>query len=253
MLDLGLGPTRRAPRGRLAYVPPSRARCIDLHFFCCPWRFTMVDSGDKRPSHSRIATRFPCNEEHAIWPISVSFYKLDRYVADFESSLNLFDFCHDKLLPTPEGPQKHGLTRLRDWQLIAARDGAMTIFHFGMTMKGVKKSLDNLPLTRAMVSKPTLASARDNFRKFFPRFEALRHSVAHAGEKSTSRELLNKHAVRGQGTISNHLVGREFYNSWEGRTFSYELSRGTFCRLNSVRLEFQSAFSALWTYPEAKD
>src|SRR5256885_4764441 len=50
------------------------------------------------------------------------------------------------------------------WQSIAARDGAMTIYHFGCAIDGIKNSLPAAPTLNAKIDRQALKNASNIFR-----------------------------------------------------------------------------------------
>ena len=76
---------------------------------------------------------------------------------------------------------------LTQWPMLAARDGAMSVYHFGVAMEGIKKSLPSYPTIDAGVDKKQIRIATNLFRKYFPRPEAIRHVVAHSAEEISAK------------------------------------------------------------------
>jgi hypothetical protein len=54
--------------------------------------------------------------------------------------LALFDVCNDSLAANPKAPW------LRKWRVMACRDGAMSIYHFGEAMAGIRATLRIYPV-----------------------------------------------------------------------------------------------------------
>ena len=114
--------------------------------------------------------------------ISSALMSLMSYIESFRDALALFDFC-DTLDKRAAGNNA--------WKFLAARDGAMTIFHIGRAMAAVHEALDarSCPALLAMIDIPALRLARRRLEGLFPDFEELRHSVAHAGDNATNPML----------------------------------------------------------------
>ena len=188
--------------------------------------------------------------EHAA-VIGSSLDDLDGYLNNFAAALSLFDSCDNA--SGEAGP--HRGTYI-SWMMIAARDGAMTIYHFGKTIDGIRQSLGLCPTLRGLVSRPSLKTAGKLFARHFPSFEKLRHGVAHAGEQSSTLRARRKHALRGDyagsgfkiressGTLlGNNLQDRLFTTSHEGTVLTYEISQATLAKLIEVKDAFRAAFA----------
>jgi hypothetical protein len=85
---------------------------------------------------------------------------------------------------------------LGGWQSIAARDGALSIYHFGSTIEAIRHSLPSCPALNALVDHTVLRTAHAQFRKEFPRIEAVRHVVAHVADFTKTAEL-KEHSKKG--------------------------------------------------------
>jgi hypothetical protein len=127
-----------------------------------------------------FAVQCPAAERDANDHLELLLSKLDTYAQDFQAAIALFELAERELatlraqLERTRTPQLNytALMRMR-WQFIAARDGAMTIFHFGKTMEAIRSSaLRECPTVRSLVQKQPLRNADNLFRKqWFRNFE----------------------------------------------------------------------------------
>jgi hypothetical protein len=92
---------------------------------------------------------------------------------------------------------------LSGWQSIAARDGAMTIYHFGCTVEAIKASLPRCPTLNAGVDHSNLRMARKLFESHFPGYKDIRHVVAHTAEFAATIDDKEIHSHKGRLKISN--------------------------------------------------
>src|SRR5262245_16361829 len=123
------------------------------------------------------------------------------------------------------------------WVQIAARDGAITIFNFGKSYEAVRASLKTCPALIPFVDETKLEAAGKKLRERFPRFEAVRHTVAHAAEFHRNENQMKAHAYAAGPTslfISGMLDGRTFSGTYENEIFSYEVSKETLVALIEV-------------------
>jgi hypothetical protein len=154
-----------------------------------------------------------------------------------------------------EAKNYDAIKKLSSWQMISARDGAMTIYHFGKVMIGIKSSIKHCPTINNSVDRAKLKSSGRLFNALFPKHEAVRHAVAHSGELANTSEAVSQNAFTGRYegpglTIENasntmvqdSLQGRLFTTTHEGKILTYEIGQVTLIRLNAVKNELYDAF-----------
>jgi hypothetical protein len=216
-----------------------------------------------RTSHERPPLRdwpptihtegLPENEREAAAHISIAAFQLAIFANQFRAALHLFDFTTDCEAQTLafRNPQ----WRFEEWRLTAARDGAMAIYHFGKAMEAIMACLNECPTILALVRRDDLRKARKLLRKHFPRFESVRHAIAHAGELMERPGTYARHTVTGASIkmdgfvfhganfgFRDHLVGRKFMNTYEGQLQECEISQDTLDALSAIRVQFFTAF-----------
>ena len=93
-------------------------------------------------------------------------------------------FVAVRTLPQKAGcqPADFGTRWSKNWMFVAARNGGMTIYHFGRAKEGLHVSLGTTPTLRAMLDKAQLRRASKLFDKTFPTFIQMRHAIAHSEE-----------------------------------------------------------------------
>jgi hypothetical protein len=144
---------------------------------------------------------------------------------------------------------------LSGWQSIAARDGAMTIYHFGCTVEAIKASLPRCPTLNAGVDHSNLRMARKLFESHFPGYKDIRHVVAHTAEFAATIDDKEIHSHKGRLKISSdsgsvsmevsdqsastqflgNLCDNTYFITFEGRIHKYEISHATAEKLVSVK------------------
>ena len=93
----------------------------------------------------------PLGEQDAAHYLNVLLAQLGRYEWQFRNALALFDLCRKEVsdLSTkidinnlPKFPIIEGSGHtLRAWEMMAARDGAMAIYHFGQALTAIARGL----------------------------------------------------------------------------------------------------------------
>lgn len=174
--------------------------------------------------------------------------RLVRYAEDFSAALSLFNFCQQF---------DHRLTG--NWSFVAARDGAMTIYHTGKTMELTRAALKRTPTLEALTSTAPLSQAGKTYRQAFPTFEKVRHAVSHSSELFRDKESVARNAFSGSyddglvrienstnAVVSNSLLGRNYTNTIDGKIVSYEVSEATKTKVYECVNTFVSAFRAVY-------
>lgn len=187
---------------------------------------------------------YPETEREHVRHIEGQLFGITRFVRDFEAAVSLFNFS--SMFP-------HEITG--NWQFVAARDGAMSIYHFAKTIEGVRAAFGDCPTYRSAVDHRKLRAATKDIEVSFPGFEKLRHALAHNAELRRSHEHAAQNAtkgpfdnfgikIEGEGsvTIGNGLNGNKFFTSIDGIMASYEISRDSLASLQRIHATFESGF-----------
>lgn len=174
---------------------------------------------------------------------------LNSYVRDFGAALDLFDMCIARAMALEKGGlPEHSLRKEKDktrrWKFMAARDGAMTVFHFGKTLQAINDQVFPCGPILSLINENALRQAAKQFGKDHPRFEAVRHSIAHLAEFKANAAIMQEHA-EGHIFLQERLDGRKFQFTFEGKIVEYELDYATIQKLEEVKLLAFSAFEAI--------
>lgn len=107
---------------------------------------------------------------------------------------------------------------LSDWVTIAARDGTLTIYHFGKTLKAI--NFKHAPTIALHVDHKLLRAARSTFDQRFPENIEARNAVGHAADRHATADKSGEttykggldspdlHVAPGAGVvITNALIG----------------------------------------------
>jgi hypothetical protein len=213
---------------------------------------------EKPPSLDVAA--LPVAEQESADLINEQLASLQSYVEDFTAALDLFDFTdamldrHTKL--RREGGAADGelerLQRAGRWRYVAGRDGAMTVYHFATVFAAIQTTT---------AASPSISADRSFFKRAnklldraFPSLIRLRDSIAHAGWRVKTTARYSNSSVSGgfskdglevradKVSFSNSFVNRNFTNTWQGKAYSYELSKESLAQLVAARNEIWSAF-----------
>ncbi len=187
--------------------------------------------------------------------------ELAGHVEDFEAAIELYDFSTEaagftgvnKRFDTPEELRKRN--RMRHWRIIAAKDGALTLYHFGETVDAIRGGMRNCPVLRSLVDTKKLKEADKQFESDFPNYVKLRHAVAHQTVVAKAPFAAIPDGI-GRIVFTGSLFDRRFVSVWNGNRVEYELSKKSLASLSKVRdlvfAAFTDAESTLRTASEQK-
>jgi hypothetical protein len=173
--------------------------------------------------------------------------RLKSYQKDFRNALSLYCFCRD---------WAEAAAGIRDWTWIPARDAAMTIYHFGCTLENLVTNLNGIPTVRDLVDHKKRRQAGKRFNKAFPKWQDLRHAIAHDGELYKDPQAQAKNQLTGGlhlGTVSiggpgttmmggRVRMGDKFLFFINGEHVGYSLNLQSVAELASVHHDIINAF-----------
>lgn len=186
---------------------------------------------------------------------------LTTYTKDFEAALSLLYQAHKWSKEEMERtrattlPDRSLSDSLRDWMMLAARDGAMTVWHFGQSKNWINKNLYKCPTLVPKVPTVLLGEGHDLFKQAFPHWENLRHAVAHHAELLKNPAARKKTMITtgydgpgitipggGELYLGRMLMGHRFMNTHEGKVVHYDLSPESLDALKASKAKFWEAF-----------
>ena len=187
--------------------------------------------------------------------LNMSLAGMGTYLQSFRAAVALFDFAAPIATPleSPTGFPPHDVV-IR-WPYIAARDGAMNIYHFRVAMEAAKASAHQLQLVRDAINWTKVRAATKRFQTQFPDFEKIRHAVAHAADLGKTLKEQRRNRIKGPRTgplvrlsagasvtIANSLINQTFATTIGGQLVSYDVTTETADKLEAIMLEFYSLF-----------
>lgn len=207
------------------------------------------------------ALGFPDDEQPFGKAVEDNLIRLDMYCQRFRHTLSLFDTCYAeraKLRQKTEapGPYPPQYDTFITWELIAGRDGAMTIWDFARATHLVSKNLEKCPTLAMLVDRPRYEKCLAQFQQDFPNAKIIRHAVAHpsdlygapkdAASNSFTGEF-NAHGIEidanDANTVFDGISGRQVLVTIYGQIVGYELSDDSVQKMQHVRDEIHKVFA----------
>lgn len=128
---------------------------------------------------------------------------LTSYIDSFELTLALFEHGAENLQralamrPLEDRARKREIDFSTNWQLVAAKDCAMTTYHFCYALVGLHDNLEAAPTMQSLIDEDALNRAKDFFDETFPTYKYMRHGLAHGEEKHRSVSEKKIHTFKG--------------------------------------------------------
>ncbi len=174
---------------------------------------------------------------------------LTIFLEQFRTAVALFDLL-ERTDPPLDALKK---TEYFAYRMIAARDGALSVFHFKCCLEAIKKQLPRSKSLSALVDSVKIREILKRFSVLFPHTDNVRHAIAHAGEIFTSPERMKQHgmkvsrygpgfAVHEGGYLLSALHDRTYSVGNHGEIFSVTLDRASISNLRTVLSSVQEAF-----------
>lgn len=193
--------------------------------------------------------RVPKEQEDDAWLIETSIYHLGRYCSRFQSALAL---CQDYLEKTRE--RRSFSDPWFEWGNIATNDAALTVYHFGMTIRTIQDAVARIPAIRDKIDLKALRDARKNVARHFPGYEDLRDAIAHQGDIGGKKDHVQRHSISGEANVQGIIkmtnssgiltasTANTFTTTFKGKILSITLDEAGLQRLNEVCRQVRDIF-----------
>jgi hypothetical protein len=191
------------------------------------------------------------DESTNVFVVNLSLSGMGKYIEQFRQALNLFDYCliQNSLFP-------NGSPMFMSWLGLAAREGAMAIYHFRRAMLAANNVSKASPIIGPHLDNAALKAAHSKFEKEFPDWSNIRDGISHAAELFQNAQALRENAFSGtyEGPgvkfencqhvmIQDALQDRLFTTStFDGLIVHCEISMVTAFKLRDVMVPFFDCF-----------
>jgi hypothetical protein len=107
----------------------------------------------------------PLIERKAAAHLQNVLFHFSYYYHEFRAAVELYDHSN---IEGARASLTDAESWAQDWMSLAARDGAMTIYHFGEALKALGTCFKDCPTLRKHIDHDALRSARKLMEKYFP-------------------------------------------------------------------------------------
>lgn len=201
-----------------------------------------------------VAT-LPTEEEQQRSMITLlNLQNLSSYVNDYASAVALHRHVQDlreSVLRTSEPNTlvfNNNMHLLQQWQNMAGRDAAMTLFHVGKALLHIKTNMRFTETIKAGSLSESLRKASGELERAFPHYNVARHAAGHRAEAVGSLEQVKLHAIDIDGVqqfIIGNVQGDDYVATFEKKLLKVPLTEEARQRLNDVVALIYSAFPKL--------
>ncbi|MEE3502375.1 hypothetical protein [Acidiphilium acidophilum] len=227
----------------------------------------MSHGGNHRRSPYILKSPFPAEEQDYIPVVNDNLYLLGSILNNFVSAVRLYQFANSVSNTSKQyrhslRPPIHPDTEISDWRFIAARDGAMTLYHFSEVMQMLRNVRSRSRTLYDNLDLEIYKSANRKMQSLIPNLEKLRHGVAHVTKKTSSKEAMTEHGLTDtQGeygikitgcssiNVTDCFYGDRFIHNWEGKMLSYDVNFTTVKNVQDIKDLMWSSFekAAYWS------
>jgi hypothetical protein len=173
------------------------------------------------------------------------------FETQFNRAVTLFDWLKHTDFPL-DGLESENFA----YRMIAARDGALSVFHFKCCLEAIKKQLPRSKSLSVLVDTVKIRETLKRFSVLFPHSDNVRHGIAHAGELLSSPERMKQNgmkvsrygpgfAVHEGGYLLAALHDRTYSVGNLGEVFSLTLDHVAISNLRTVRSSVEEALHPL--------
>ena len=189
----------------------------------------------------------PAEERDFARHISFSLTRAAALVSQFEHAVALNNHCGDLRAEHYAANGMHGSEvrrRYAEWQAIAARDAAFTIYHFQSTARSIRDQLAYAPTLKAKVDTKALEEAWLRIDRDFPFWKEMRDAVGHSADIQFSPAEIDKHRpASGPGMIGTlDKTGTRLISMRKKRIVYLDVTPETLETLKSVVIDVFLAF-----------
>ncbi len=204
--------------------------------------------------------RIPQDERHCVYNCRTNMFLMQSFWKDFHNALFLRKFARNHAAMWKPSPVKTMEDMFISWEFIAARDGAMSIYHFFNAMDAVNTWAHKSKSIADNLDRDALKNAFKIKKQHFPRFEAMRHAVSHAGELQKNQKRIDDNFYSGSydgsikivadpgtgnGAIYNSLFGDNYVSMINNEIIEYKINDETLDILSTIAKIYFGAFAPL--------
>ena len=206
----------------------------------------MIDEYDSPPTFNWF--KYPEEEREHVSLINTDVRLLDLHTSTFNDAVALTEHCHQlrhqKSLDEMTMEDMPIRRQFANWQMLASRDAAFSIYHFRASLISSRDQLKLAPSLKEKVDTKGLEAAYKRFCEEFPLAKDLRNTVGHWADMIFSNKEKKKHYADNGPVIINAYNGtlRRLTMMRNKEQLSLDVTADTLNRLVSIKRDAWVAF-----------
>ena len=207
--------------------------------------FPQVKSAFKFPSAPFLHPR-ELPEEHRETASSIQDYLFIMSLSGHQlaAAISLFQYCR---LAKENGDQTGviGIPLFADWEHIAARDGAFSIYNFDEALAKTRSLIGKIPQWLQLIDTDQLKESEKVLDAAFPFARKMRDSVAHPELYANPTKKMGISDGSSSITINGGLFNETYVSTFKGEAVQYALDESTLNTIMDVAAQAFIAFEGL--------
>ncbi|KAA3511598.1 hypothetical protein [Agrobacterium rosae] len=195
----------------------------------------------------------PEEQNHSMITV-LNLQNLSGYVNDYAAAVGLHNHVQDlrRSLLSANAPDtlilNNSLHLIKNWDDMAGREAAMTLFHFGKALMQIKANMRLTPTIKEESDSDILRKASGELERGFPNYNVARHAVGHRAEAVGSFDGVKEHAIEiegGKEFLIGQVRGDDYIATFEKKLLTVPLTEEARQRLSDIAALIYSAFPKL--------
>ena len=191
----------------------------------------------------RAVSQLPPTETAAGLSVWENMRGLFDYLDDFYSDCMLMDMSIKTLLQ-PDSVWVSAY-RAMSFQRLAARDGAMSLYHIGVALEHVRGQTATCKTWRELADTDALKEIEKDFKAKFPHFVRMRHAIGHQAELRKSPKKIEQHFSGEPIQKWANVSGTKFEMTRDGEILTVDVGNATLNFLVSLMERLLNAYSVV--------
>ncbi|HEY8066011.1 MAG TPA: hypothetical protein VIF40_14980 [Methylosinus sp.] len=183
----------------------------------------------------------PQSERDEALSLQRNVASLSSVCDSFAAAVELFEHCSNPSLQSQANPNRIDVGKFnlhKNWRLIAARSGAISIYEFYQITQGINASIPKCPTLEPYVDAVARKKSASIFAESFPRFADLRHFAAHGAEMTNNHQKAMQHALKPFGStfviMNCSIIENQFSITSNGVVLGYSVNKESANKLKAA-------------------
>jgi hypothetical protein len=165
-------------------------------------------------------------------------HSLGSHAQDYIHAVGLCQHCN-------EYEAVVGVDSAVAWRFIAARDAAMSVYHFSYVLELIRSAAKQSPSMTDVIDHKALKAERRAFLEIFPFAVRMRHAIAHHSDLFENERKSEQNSSKSGPNFVNCLMGNKYKCTIDGIAVECDISSYSAAALLAVTHRTFDAFEPL--------